>query len=81
MTDGSSEMKRKLTVRVEHDLCIGNAMCRLAAPKAFVADAEGQSVVADPEAESFESLMDAVASCPTGAVVVEDAETGEVLEP
>lgn len=74
-------MSRKLKVTVDPALCIGNAMCRAAAPRAFVEDSEGQSVVAHPEEESLEALMEAVASCPTGAVVVEDAETGEILEP
>lgn len=74
-------MDSKLVVLVDHDLCIGNAMCRDAAPRAFVADANGQSVVADPDAESLESLMEAVGSCPTGAITVTDTETGASLEP
>jgi ferredoxin len=73
-------MERKVTVRVDHGLCIGNAMCRAVAPKAFGADAEGQAVVADPEAESLENLIEAVDNCPTGAVVVLDAETEEPLD-
>lgn len=78
---GEDAMERKPRVTVDHDLCIGNAMCRAAAPRAFVEDSEGQSVVANPEQETLAALLEAVASCPTGAVVVEDAETGEILEP
>jgi len=74
-------VRRNITVQIDRDLCIGNAMCRAAAPKAFIADSDGQSTVADPAAESLENLMEAVASCPVGAVVVRDGETGEMLEP
>jgi len=37
--------------------------CRAAAPKVFGADSNGQSVVADPEAESLETVLEAAASC------------------
>jgi ferredoxin len=71
--------ERDIVVRVDHDLCIGNAMCREAAPATFAADDSGQSVVTDPEASSLDSLLDAAAMCPVGAVLVLDAKTGRAL--
>jgi ferredoxin len=71
----------KLAISIDHDLCIGNATCEMAAPKAFELNAEGQSVVVDPEAEPLEALLDAVALCPVNAVIVVDVESGERLEP
>jgi len=71
---------KRYTVRVDHDLCVGNAMCRATAPNVFVEDAGGQSVVSDPTGDSFEAIMDAAASCPVGAIEVNDAETGEPIE-
>jgi ferredoxin len=61
--------RRRFTVRVDHDVCVGNPTCRAAAPKVFVADSNGQSVVADPEAESLETVLEAAASCPDRQVV------------
>jgi ferredoxin len=57
-------------VRIDQDLCVGNAMCRATAPKTFVADANGQSIVADAD-ESIEVLLEAAADCPVGAIMVE----------
>jgi ferredoxin len=56
-------------------------MCRATAPKAFVADDGGQSVVADADAEGLETVLEAAASCPVAAILVEDPETGQPIEP
>jgi ferredoxin len=56
-------------------------MCREAAPKAFVADVGGQSLVADPAAETLENLIEAAEMCPVGAIVIRDAATGEPIGP
>jgi ferredoxin len=73
-------MSRRVDVHVDHDLCVGNAMCRAIAPNAFVADAVGQSVAAHPAAEPLETILEAAASCPVEAISVEDAETHERLD-
>jgi ferredoxin len=59
-------------VRIDHDLCVGNAMCRVTAPKAFAAGPNGLSVVADAAAESIELLREAAADCPVGAITLEE---------
>jgi len=73
-------MSRRIIVHVDHDVCVGSAMCRAVAAKVFVADASGQSVVADATAEPLEKILEGAADCPVGAISVEDAETHEQLE-
>jgi ferredoxin len=59
-------MNRRVVVRVDHDVCVGNAMCRAVAGNVFVSDPNG--------------ILEAAADCPVGAISVEDAETHEQLE-
>ena len=72
-------MSRRITVHVDHDVCIGNAMCRAAAPSVFVTDHNGQSVVTDPAGAPLETILTAAADCPVGAIFVEDTDTGEPI--
>jgi ferredoxin len=55
-------------------------MCRATAPSVFVASSTGQSVASDSEEESLETVLEAAAVCPVGAIFVEDAETREAIE-
>lgn len=73
-------MSRRVIVRVDDDICVGNAMCRAVAGSVFVAAENGQSVVADQDAAPLEAILEAAANCPVGAISVEDAETHEHLE-
>jgi ferredoxin len=57
-------------VTVDHELCIGNGMCRAVAPKAFVAGPNGKSMVADPDAEAYEALLEAADICPIVAIEI-----------
>jgi ferredoxin len=72
---------RKLRVRVDHEVCVGNAMCVTIATKAFRLDDNRQSEVADPDGDSVEKILEAAENCPVSAILVEDAETGEQLFP
>jgi ferredoxin len=72
-------MPRKLQVTVDKSRCVSNQMCMQAAPGVFVADANGQSEVADLEAAPEEAILDAAYNCPVAAIAVVDAETGEDL--
>jgi ferredoxin len=73
-------MTRAVAARVDHNLCVGNAMCRAVAPKAFVEGEDGQSIPADPNAETLESVLEAAAICPVGAITLTDADTGEEVD-
>jgi ferredoxin len=72
---------RKLRVWVDHDVCVGNAMCETFAPKVFRLNQNRQSEAVDPDADSLERILEAAENCPVSAIFVEDAETGEKLFP
>jgi ferredoxin len=74
-------MNARYRVTVDRDICVGNAMCRAIAPGAFVETQDGQSEVGDPTAATPEAILEAAASCPVGAIFLEDAATGEPVEP
>lgn len=70
-----------LRVTVDHRLCVGNAQCVGLAPAVFRHNENRQSEVVDPEGAAPELILKAAGYCPTGAIEVADAETGEVLFP
>jgi ferredoxin len=74
-------MEKKVRVRVDHNVCVGNAMCETIAPKVFVLNAQRQSEAVNPAGDTFEKIMDAAENCPVSAIIVEDEETGERLFP
>ncbi len=74
-------MARKLKVWVDHQVCVGNAMCESIAPTVFRLDDNRQSEVVDANGDSEEKILEAAENCPVSAIVVEDAETGERLFP
>jgi ferredoxin len=65
---------RRLKVWVDKERCVSSQSCITIAPKAFVLDADGSSFAATPEAELPETLREAAAMCPTGAIVIEVVE-------
>ena len=74
-------MARKLKVWVDHQACVGNAMCESIAPKVFRLNEDRQSEVADPAGDTEAKILEAAENCPVSAIFVEDAETGEQLFP
>jgi len=74
-------MARKLRVRVDHLLCVGNAMCETFAPNVFRLNDDRQSEAVNPDGDPEEKILEAAESCPMSAIIVEDAETGEQLFP
>jgi ferredoxin len=74
-------MARKLRVRVDHLLCVGNAMCETFAPNVFRLNDDRQSEAVDPAGDPFANVMEAAENCPMSAIIVEDADTGEQLFP
>jgi ferredoxin len=70
-----------LRITVDHGLCVGNAQCVGLAPEVFQHNENRQSEVVDPEGAPAELILKAASYCPTGAIEVADAETGEVLFP
>ncbi len=74
-------MARKLRITVDHNVCVGNAMCELFASNTFALNDDRQSMVANPEGDPEEKVLEAAENCPVSAIIVEDAETGERLFP
>ena len=74
-------MARKLRVWVDHQTCVGNAMCESIAPSVFRLNENRQSEVVNPEGDTEEKILEAAENCPVSAIFVEDAETGERLFP
>jgi ferredoxin len=74
-------MARTLRVWVDHNVCVGNAMCETFAPKVFQLNDNRQSEVVDPAADTEEKILEAAENCPVSAIFVEDAQTGERLFP
>jgi ferredoxin len=70
-----------LEIRVDHGLCVGNAQCVGLAPNVFRHNDNRQSEVVDPAGAPEELILNAAGSCPTGAIEVLDADTGERLYP
>jgi ferredoxin len=72
---------RKLRITVDHGLCVGNAQCVGLAPEVFRHNDNRQSEVIDPAGAPEELILRAAGYCPTGAIEVADADTGELLSP
>ena len=74
-------MAKKVRVRVDHNLCVGNAMCETFAPHVFRLNDDRQSEAVNPEGDPEAAILEAAENCPMSAIIVEDAETGEQLFP
>jgi len=74
-------MARKISVSVDHDVCVGNAMCITIATNAFDLNAERQAQPANPDGDTKELILEAAENCPVAAITVTDADTGEQLFP
>lgn len=73
---------RRLEVRVDHNVCVGNAMCVDTAPDAFELDDQRRSVTRPAAAAVGEkTLTEAAVNCPVSAIIVRDADTGEQIFP
>lgn len=70
-------------VKVDRSLCIGAASCEAVAPKTFVIDNEGKSVIQKKDgkttsdfvhyrdiADTEENILNAAKSCPVNAIVI-----------
>lgn len=70
-----------LRITVDHDRCVGSEMCIVLAEGVFAINENGQSIVVDPTAADRDQILEAAEQCPTEAISVHDAATGESLYP
>ena len=68
-------------VQVVRDLCIGAASCLAFSPDTFILDDEKKAVIQEASADTPENILLAAQSCPTKAIIIIDAETGEQVWP
>ncbi len=72
---------RRLRIEVDYHRCVGSSICVLTAPATFALNQNGQSAVIDPGGDAVDTVLEAAEGCPTMAITVFDAETGEQLFP
>jgi len=68
-------------VQVIKKLCIGAATCVAVSPGVFELDAQNIAVIKEGANDSPENIVAAAQGCPTKAIIVTDATTGEVVWP
>jgi len=74
-------MPNELKIVVDPDECVGDGVCCEEAPNTFEMNDDAKAVVKDGEHDDTDTVIEAAKSCPTDAIRVEDAETGDVLVP
>jgi ferredoxin len=67
-------------ISVDKNVCIGSAMCVAIAPGRFVLDERERSSPVEAEIGADEVVRDAAASCPTEAISLVDADTGQPVD-
>jgi ferredoxin len=77
-----------IRIRVDEDICIANGVCIELAPQVFQFKKQQSpsllaplAYVVDPIGASNEEILQAAQMCPTGAIIIEDEETGERIHP
>jgi ferredoxin len=79
---------RPITIRIDEDICVANGVCIGLAPTVFqFKKQETPSIFAplayivDPYGADNDTIIQAAEMCPTGAIIIEDAETGDRIHP
>ena len=67
-----------MRVKIDRDLCIGAGNCAAHSPTVFQLDEENNAVVLDPSSVDVNTLLEAAAGCPMGAVIIEDDEGRQI---
>jgi ferredoxin len=66
-----------LHVQIDHDACLAHGDCAVVAPDVFVVD-DTASIVGEA---SDDVLLAAAQACPSVAIILTDAESGEQVYP
>lgn len=79
---------RPIKVRVDENICVSNSVCISLAPTVFQLRRQDApslfaptAYVINPSGADNDTIIQAAQMCPTGAIIVEDAETGERIHP
>jgi ferredoxin len=79
MSKDNQRLVGDLTIRIDHDLCVGFAHCVEEAPGGFELDDDGLVRFDQPEAATRDELISACQVCPVEALVVIDAEGSQIV--
>jgi ferredoxin len=79
-TDKTIQMG-KYKVKVVRDLCIGAASCIAVSPDTFLLDDQNKAVIKEGSHDAEDNILMAAQSCPTAAIIITNAETGEQVWP
>jgi ferredoxin len=67
-------------ISVDKNACICSAMCIAIAPGRFVLDDQQRSGPVQAQTDPDEQVRDAAASCPSEAISLTDADTGQPVD-
>jgi len=70
-----------LLIEIDPDACVGSSVCVALTPDVFQLDSKGISTVVDPAGATLAEVLEAAEGCPTMAIRVRRADTGETLFP
>lgn len=65
-------------IKVDRELCIGAASCVALAPEIFEMDNQGIAIITDPDGSLYGAMLQAAQSCPTNAIIIEDADGNQI---
>lgn len=71
----------KYKLQILRDTCIGAASCVAFSPTTFELDGQKKAKFVNAPSDSPENILMAAQGCPTKAIIVFDAETGEKVWP
>ena len=71
----------KYRIEIDRDACVSDGLCVEEAPGTFEMDDEDIAVVINAEGDDPEAILEAAMSCPSDAIILYDADTGEKVWP
>ncbi|MDG6906534.1 MAG: ferredoxin [Nitrososphaerota archaeon] len=79
---------RPIKVTIDENICVSNSVCVNLVPNVFQLKKQDTptifapvAYVANPQGADNDTIIQAAEMCPTGAIIIEDAETGERIHP
>ena len=71
----------KYKIEVDAELCIGDQACCADAPETFEMNDDDIAIVKNAAGNEPDEILNAAQNCPTDAIILHDAETGEKVWP
>ena len=66
----------KYRIQIDRETCAGDKLCTEAAPATFALDAEGKSMVTNPQGDPPEDILAVAQGCRYQAITLYDTATG-----